>query len=207
MMPVTPTFSPQGDGNAVPSLKWYQLKPSHTYLFPARGRKLAALVGAVSAISVTPTFSPQGDGNKKDGGTVAANGYLCHTYLFPARGRKHMRSRDTMGSDLRSHLPFPRKGTETTKPTKPSSPEAASHLPFPRKGTETGRSAHGVGFCPVTPTFSPQGDGNTTLWASALRGRSHTYLFPARGRKLMVFLVSCRFVGVTPTFSPQGDGN
>ena len=61
---------------------------SHTYLFPARGRKqkLIRLVCKARG-KVTPTFSPQGDGNLiRKGIAVPIN---------------------------ESHLPFPRKGTET----------------------------------------------------------------------------------------------
>jgi len=86
-----PTFSPQGDGNAVRE----EVIPDKTqcvvdpYLFPARGRKLrdVHVFGHVS-VTLIPTFSPQGDGNL--GIRVACcSAVLVDPYLFPARGRKH----------------------------------------------------------------------------------------------------------------------
>ena len=87
----------------------------------------------------------------------------------------------------------------------------------------------------LIPTFSPQGDGNTTESSASLRDRNvDPYLFPARGRKLSAETCirtthSCRVdpylfpargrkqwglgsgryanVVLIPTFSPQGDGN
>ncbi len=38
---------------------------------------------------------------------------LCHTYLFPARGRKRVALVVVVLKLVVSHLPFPRKGTET----------------------------------------------------------------------------------------------
>jgi len=65
---LTPTFSPQGDGN-----QWIRNKEGEIYKKP-----------------LTPTFSPQGDGNNSfdlDGrGDVHCR---VDPYLFPARGRKH----------------------------------------------------------------------------------------------------------------------
>ncbi len=112
----------------------------------------------------------------------------------------------------RSHPPFPRKGTETFIPWGLGHHRGLSHPPFPRKGTETKSVAglvESIEF--VTPTFSPQGDGNLGIarafWKSKVvsshppfprKGTettallqysypivhlSHTHLFPARGRK------------------------
>ena len=85
-----PTFSPQGDGNA---------------LLP---HELCSML-----CPLIPTFSPQGDGNTKIPLVmVAILGYV-DPYLFPARGRK-LRNRllstpRNMGSDVDPYL-FPARG-------------------------------------------------------------------------------------------------
>jgi len=62
----------------------------------------------------------------------------------------------------------------------------------------------------LIPTFSPQGDGNSTTVAvaRALDTLVDPYLFPARGRKLeRSESPGVVYLGLIPTFSPQGDGN
>ena len=63
----------------------------------------------------------------------------------------------------------------------------------------------------LIPTFSPQGDGNSriSLAFSYELGIVDPYLFPARGRKLVLaeFPAAPDVRRLIPTFSPQGDGN
>ena len=110
----------------------------------------------------------------------------CHTYLFPARGRKRGSLQNVHHLCQGSHLPFPRKGTETSW-VKPAPPEISSHTYlFPARGRKHGLTAPISVKWNVTPTFSPQGDGNN---------------------KCCSLFITVGFTGVTPTFSPQGDGN
>ena len=134
-------FPRKGTETRKPSRKPRFPKDGHTYLFPARGRK------------------------PKNDGLLLVWLLISHTYLFPARGRKLIEDKSQSGTLDRSHLPFPRKGTETW--------------------VAGGDHPHtGIGIC-VTPTFSPQGDGNFSfLETYFFVTLGHTYLFPARGRKL-----------------------
>ena len=62
----------------------------------------------------------------------------------------------------------------------------------------------------LIPTFSPQGDGNSSTSVSDLKCVTlvDPYLFPARGRKLtLIALPLILSDKLIPTFSPQGDGN
>ncbi len=112
-----------------------------------------------------------------------------HTYLFPARGRKPFAAfiNYSLSLSCRSHLPFPRKGTET---------QAAIARQSCRRAL------------PVTPTFSPQGDGNFVDRETLIKRTIVTPTFSPQGDE-NVFqgsLKTCHQF-VTPTFSPQGDGN
>ena len=63
----------------------------------------------------------------------------------------------------------------------------------------------------LIPTFSPQGDGNSTALLEDYPVPTKVvdpYLFPARGRKPNPGNTGLRQIStLIPTFSPQGDGN
>ena len=64
----------------------------------------------------------------------------------------------------------------------------------------------------LIPTFSPQGDGNRPDYPTVkleVEAVVDPYLFPARGRKRLLFspLLLKSGLMLIPTFSPQGDGN
>ena len=84
-----------------------------------------------------------------------------------------------------SHPPFPRKGTETIRwPRRGRFLRCHTHL-FPARGRKPLRSKAASCFLDssVTPTFSPQGDGNTPyfyLGCALAPSRSHPP-FPRKG--------------------------
>ncbi len=82
------------------------------------------------------------------------------TYLFPARGRKRNFKNCVANFFVESHLPLPRKGTETLIKFWPS-----------------------LSALTVALTSSPQGDGNGKVDLLRCGISCRTYLFPARGRK------------------------
>ena len=134
---VTPTFSPQGDGNSNPAPYFARVSACHTYLFPARGRKPGLLLLAHARTASSHTYLFPARGRKPGRMRNPDRRSVSHTYLFPARGRKHKVMLACVAHHDQSHLPFPRKGTETDRYQQLHQLLLESHLPFPRKGTET----------------------------------------------------------------------
>ena len=169
--------------------------------------------------------------------------YLVDPYLFPARGRKPPLGRRPGRRGGRRVDPylFPARGRKPPLGRRPGRRGGRRVDPylFPARGRKHRERAgvHEFTLLVLIPTFSPQGDGNSTpcslkVQASPQKliptfspqGDGNTqiqeqkrlleifpvdpYLFPARGRKL------CRcpvyddtLKELIPTFSPQGDGN
>ncbi len=117
---------------------------------------------------------------------------------------------------LELHLPIPRKGTETLLSYRPRgqkqqvaltySPQGDGNMPcFAKRARVNPRNNVALTYSPqgdgnilvhfwtssrflVALTYSPQGDGNTfTIFVKSPPKSCCTYLFPARGRKLLKF--------------------
>ena len=138
-----PTFSPQGDGNALiggHSLCPHQVDP---YLFPARGRKRVDLfITRPIRLNVDPYLFPARGRKLTLAWDPAISICSVDPYLFPARGRK----------------PFIRHSLLHIR-------GAVDPYLFPARGRKLGGCGPRISFqaCLLIPTFSPQGDGNRRL--------------------------------------------